>query len=72
MAFENRMFRRMFGSKRDEITKGCIKLHNVALKNLYSLPNITRIINQEGRDGQNMEEKNEKILKGTDHSKIPG
>jgi hypothetical protein len=38
MVFENRML------KRDEVTGGWRKLHNEELHNLYSLPNIIRII----------------------------
>ena len=36
--FENRVLRRVFGSKRDEITGEWRKLHNEELRNLYSLP----------------------------------
>jgi hypothetical protein len=32
--FENRMLRRIFGPKRDEIIGGCRKLHNEELSNL--------------------------------------
>jgi hypothetical protein len=42
--FENRMLRRLFGRKRDGVTGGWRKLHNEELHNLYSLPNIIRII----------------------------
>jgi hypothetical protein len=44
--FENRVLRRIFGPKRDEVTGGCRKLHNEELRDLYSLPNtsIIRII----------------------------
>jgi hypothetical protein len=34
--FENRVLRRIFGPKRDEITRGWRKLHNEELRNLYS------------------------------------
>jgi hypothetical protein len=33
-----------FGSKRDEVTGGCRKLHNEELHKLYSSPSIIRII----------------------------
>jgi hypothetical protein len=42
--FENRVLRRIFGSKRDEVTGGWRKLHNVELHNLYSSPSIIRMI----------------------------
>jgi hypothetical protein len=38
--FENRMLRRMFGPKRDEVTREWRKLHNVKLTDLYSSSNI--------------------------------
>jgi hypothetical protein len=41
---ENRMLRRIFGSKRDEVTGEWRKLHNEELNNLYSSPNIFRVI----------------------------
>jgi hypothetical protein len=42
--FENRVLRRIFGPKRDEVTGGWRKLHNEELHNLYSSPNIIRVI----------------------------
>ena len=42
--FENRVLRRVFGSKRDEVTGECRKLHNEELRDLYSLPNIVRVV----------------------------
>jgi hypothetical protein len=42
--FENRVLRRIFGLKRDEVTGGSRKRHNEELHNLYSLPNIIRMI----------------------------
>jgi hypothetical protein len=41
--FENRVLRRIFGRKRDEVTGGWTKLHNEELHNLYSSPNIIRM-----------------------------
>jgi hypothetical protein len=38
--FENRVLRRMFGPKRDEVRGGWRKLHNEELHNLYSSPSI--------------------------------
>jgi hypothetical protein len=42
--FENRVLRRIFGPKRDEVTGGWRKLHNEELHNLYSSPSIIRTI----------------------------
>src|SRR5215469_3858533 len=42
--FENRVFRRVFGPKRDEVTGEWRKLHNEELRDLYSLPNIVRVV----------------------------
>jgi hypothetical protein len=40
--FENRVLRRVFGPKRDEIAREQRKLHNVELNDLYSSRNIIR------------------------------
>src|SRR5215475_8752369 len=42
--FENRVLRRVFGPKRDEVTGEWTKLHNDELNDLYSLPNIVRVV----------------------------
>jgi hypothetical protein len=42
--FENRMLRRIFGSKRNDVTREERKLHNEELHDLYSSPSIIRII----------------------------
>ena len=42
--FENRVLRRVFGPKRDEVTGKWRKLHNEELSGLYSLPNIVRVV----------------------------
>ena len=42
--FENRVLRRLFGLKRDEVTGEWRKLHNEELSDLYSLPNIVRVV----------------------------
>ena len=43
--FANRVLRRIFGPKRDEVIGEWRKLHNKELKDLYSSPNIVRVIN---------------------------
>jgi hypothetical protein len=42
--FENKVLRRIFGPKRDEVTGVWRKLHNEGLRHLYSSPSIMRII----------------------------
>jgi hypothetical protein len=42
--FENRVLRRIFESKRDEVTEESRKLHNEELHDLYPSPSIIRII----------------------------
>jgi hypothetical protein len=42
--FENRVLRRIFGPKRDEVTEEWRRLHNKELYALYSSPNIIRVI----------------------------
>ena len=42
--FENRVLRRIFGPKRDEVTGEWTKLHNEELNDLHSSPNIFRVI----------------------------
>jgi hypothetical protein len=42
--FENRVLRRIFGTKRDEATGEWRRLHNEGLNDLYSSPNIIWVI----------------------------
>jgi hypothetical protein len=46
--FENRVLRRIFGPKSDEMTGGWRKLHNEELHNFYSSPSIIRVIKSRG------------------------
>ena len=41
--FEKRVVRRIFGSKRDELTGEWSKLHSEELNDLYCSPNIVRV-----------------------------
>ena len=42
--FENRVLRKIFGPRRDEVTGEWRRLHNEELNDLYSSPNIVRVI----------------------------
>ena len=42
--FENRVLRRVFGPKRNEVTGEWRKLKNEEFSDLYSLPNIVRVV----------------------------
>jgi hypothetical protein len=42
--FENMVLRRIFGPRRDELTGEWGRLHNEELNDLYSSPNIVRVI----------------------------
>jgi len=46
--FANRVLRRIFRPKRDEVTREWRKLHNKELKDLYCSPNIFRVIKSRG------------------------
>jgi hypothetical protein len=75
--FENRVLRRIFEPKWDEVTGECRKLHNEELHNLYSSPNIIRQIKSRrmrwaghvARMGK--ERKVYKVLMGKSKGKIP-
>jgi hypothetical protein len=42
--FENRVPRRTFGPKKEEVPRGLRKVHNEVFHDLYSLPTIIRLI----------------------------
>jgi hypothetical protein len=44
LMFENKMLRRIFGPKKEEVVKGLRRLHKEELHNLYSSPSIVRVI----------------------------
>jgi hypothetical protein len=42
--FKNRVLRRVFGSKRDDLTREWRRLQNAELNDLYCSPNIDRVV----------------------------
>jgi hypothetical protein len=42
--FGNKVLRRIFGPKREEVAGGCGRLHNEELHDLYASPNIIWVI----------------------------
>jgi hypothetical protein len=44
LVFENRVLRRIFGHKRDEVTEEWTRLHNMELYALHFSPNIICVI----------------------------
>jgi hypothetical protein len=75
--FENRVLRRIFGPKRNEVTRDWGKLHNAELHNLYSSPNIIRMLKSRrmrcaGHVAQMGEKRNaHRILVGKQEEKRP-
>jgi len=51
--FQNRVLRRIFGPKRDEVAGGWRTQHEEELHNVYASPDITTVIKQ-GSDRQGM------------------
>jgi len=49
--FENRVMRRMFGPKREEVAGDWRRLHNEELCNLFASPNIVRVTVREDEMG---------------------
>ena len=45
--FKNKVLRKIFGTKKDELTGEWRKLHNAELHALYSSPNIIRCLNRD-------------------------
>jgi hypothetical protein len=60
--FENRVLRRIFGPRRDEVMGNWRKLHNEELHNLYFLPNIMRMIKSRRMRGQGTNGRDEECI----------
>jgi hypothetical protein len=75
--FDNRILRRIFGPKRDEVMGGWRKLHNEELHDLYSFPSKIRMIKSRWmrwvRHGARMGEKRNtyRLLVGNPEGKRP-
>jgi hypothetical protein len=75
--FDNRVLRRIFGLKRNELMGGWGELHNEELHDLYSSPSIIRIIKSRrmrwsGHVARILEERNlYSVLVGKPEGKIP-
>ena len=75
--FENRVLRRIFGPNRDEVTGEQRKLHNEELNDLYSSPNIVRVIKSRrmrwaGHEARMRERRGvHRVLLGTPEGKRP-
>jgi hypothetical protein len=74
--FENRVLRRIFGPKRDEVTRGWRKLHNKEIHNLFPSPSTIRMIKSKKMRWQGhvarLEKRNAyKILVGNPEDKRP-
>jgi hypothetical protein len=41
---DNRVLRKIFGPKRDEVIRECIKLHKAEFHDTYSTPNIIDLV----------------------------
>jgi hypothetical protein len=76
MVFENRVLRRIFGSKRDEVPGEWRKLHNKEFYDLYSSPDFTWVIKSRMRWARHVAGMGEKtdayrVLAGRPEGKRP-
>jgi hypothetical protein len=66
---ENRVLKRIFGPKRDAVTGEWRKLHNEEMNDLYSLPNLVRVIKSRSAYGGG--ESSVRVLVGKPEGKRP-
>ena len=70
--FENRVLRRIFGPRWDEVTRGWRKLHNEELNDLYSSPKIVWVISSRRmRWAGHVAHMGERVLVGKPEGKRP-
>jgi hypothetical protein len=69
--FENRALGRIFGPKREEVTRRWRRLHNEELYNLYISPNIIKVMRWEGYVARMKMTDEYKILVGKPEGKRP-
>jgi hypothetical protein len=73
--FENRVLRRIFGLKRNEVTGGWRKLRNKELRDLYSSPSIIRMksrrVRRAGHVAQRAKTNTYRLLVGKPEGKRP-
>jgi hypothetical protein len=62
--FENRVLRKIFGPKKDEVTGEWRKLHNKELDNLYLSPNIIRVVKSRRRWAGNVVRMRKSCMQG--------
>jgi len=62
--FEKRVLRRIFGPKRDEVTREWRKLYNEEIKELYCSPNVVWVIKSRIRWAGNVARMVERCIQG--------